>query len=73
MKTVYKHIEFVPYGSDPSDYACRSLKGGFLLGYTHFLPDWEQVCFFPEEGTVHSATCLADIVSFLRQVNKGEE
>ena len=64
----YKHIKFeligCPQSGIVSKWLCET-RDGDDLGEVHWYPPWRQYCFYPDEGTVFSADCLADIQDFL--------
>ena len=43
---------------------------GDLLGKIHWHWPWRQYCFFPEEKTTWSASCLLDVMNYLNKLNK---
>jgi len=66
----YKHINFV-YGrystlhSAPTEVWYCEAPSGDGLGEVYWFPPWREYCFFPDDGTVFSADCLAEIQDFL--------
>ena len=67
LKSNYKYIEFDEAGYNI--WGCTT-KSGIAIGHVKYYASWKQCCFFPNNGTVFSGDCLADIQHFLGQLNE---
>ncbi len=72
MITKFKFIHFVEIEQKPKTkvYSCRNNRSGDELGVVKWYPGWRQYCFFPDElaSLVFNAGCLADIITFMKQL-----
>lgn len=78
MKTKYKYIHFVladikndsVLGGRLKRWICRNNKSKFDLGIFHFNDEWKCWEFCPNEYTGFTINCLADIIGFMKQLEK---
>lgn len=68
MKTKYKYIYFYQDEDNKSVYYCRNIKSDFLLGQLAYYPRWRSYVFAAESSAIWSASCLADIIDFMKQL-----
>ena len=71
MKTIYKHIFFeeISLPRKTKTFVVRNKAINSLLGTVKWYAPWRQYCFFPTPSDlVFSATCLADIQDFIREL-----
>jgi len=73
MKTRYKYIHFEegpgPKAVYPS-YYCWNNRNDHILGKVFFYRTWDKYVFEGGDGCVFSASCLEDIIDFLKQLNE---
>lgn len=78
-KTKYKHIEFREHvlkrdGKDVTVWLCSNPKAGVTLGWVESYPSWKQHVFSALNNTmIFSASCLEDIVHFIKQLDTKPE
>lgn len=76
MKTRYKYIHFAEAADGArsrSKWFCYNNKSQSILGEVRFYQPWRRWCYFPWGKEVYSADCLADIRSFIEQLNQGSK
>lgn len=82
IKTQYEFIEFVKIDQKPKTavYECRNLKSNLVLGIVRWYGAWRQYCFEPTGdvcahdfgSVVFNASCLLDIVAFIKQLPRAQ-
>lgn len=75
MNTKYKYFHFdlarpIQLKQKTQTWFCVSNSDDSFLAVIKWFPRWRQYCFFPEEGTVFSQSCLEDINNFLNQLKE---
>lgn len=68
--TRYKYIVFVDVPAMERKtfiWSCRNIGSDHEIGRVMWYGAWRQYCFFPADGCVFSAGCLADIQDFIKQ------
>ena len=78
MKTKYKYIHFVyadiknesAMGGRLNQWVCRNNKSKSDLGLICFNGKWRCWEFWPDERSAFTTDCLADIIDFLKQLEK---
>lgn len=79
LKTEYQYISFSLVQNvakrKTTIWRCLNKKSSANLGTIGWFIGWRQYCFQPNDFTVFSSGCLADIQDFIRQLmeerNKG--
>lgn len=69
MKTEYKYLRFVEHVQTGKTrrWECRNIKHNTSLGWIGWSGAWRQYVFNPEDQTMFSRGCLADIQDFMQQ------
>jgi hypothetical protein len=72
LKTRYKYVHFESPEEEQkhSRWMVVNNKSGALLAWLKWYSGWRQYCFYPLYGTMFSHSCLADIVNFIKQLEK---
>ncbi len=70
MKTRYKYIHFVDsLDSDKNPhYICYNNKTDAVLGWVEYCQPWKQYTFEGKKDCVFNASCLTDILDFMKQL-----
>lgn len=67
MKTKYKYIYFKEW---TNFWEVLTNKNNLLLGTIYYYTPFQQYSFSPTEHTTFSPDCLADIIDFIKQLEK---
>lgn len=73
--THFQFINFVPLseaGPGPgltAEWSCKNNKSRDELGRVGWYSSWKQYVFYPTTQSIYSLGCLADIQSFLAELN----
>ena len=74
MRTEYTYIAFQEIGSSESGkttrWTVRNRRSSDPIGKILWYGPWRQYCFFPDDATVYSVGCLADIQDFIGQLKE---
>lgn len=72
MKTQYEYIHFLKTGDSPSGktsrWNCYNNTSHEKIGGVYWYGQWRQYIFAPVAQTVFSTGCLADIQSFMGEL-----
>lgn len=60
-------------GMAPHECYTIQAKDGSMLGIVEWYERWHQYVFDPEAGAVFSHDCLAELVRFIQEQNKGSK
>ena len=71
-KVKSKYLEFKLVGQKPKTQVWQVLSKhyGDVLATIKWYAPWRQYCFFPESEILFNATCLSDIIGFLKELNE---
>jgi len=66
-----KWIKFVLIEEKPKTkvYSIQTIESDLEIGMIKWHPAWRKYCFFPDENTVWSTSCLYEISEFLVERN----
>ena len=68
IKPIIKYLEFKLLEIKPKTlvYGVFSTLRGFKLGTIKWHGTWRQYTFFPEKSSLFSASCMEEIINFIR-------
>lgn len=67
-----KFLAFIEFKDPRKNYVVMNKKDGSLLGIIYFYSKWKKFVLFTSGELVFDSTCLDDISSFMKELNKGE-
>ena len=70
MKTKYTHIIFEQWPNVPNTWKCLNKRTRSGLGIVEFYEQWNCFVFEPYSSNIFSDDCLADIIDFIKQLEK---
>ncbi len=65
-KAKYKFFHIIDTLGDGESYEVINNRDKTSIGTIQYYPPWKMLCFFPVSNSVWSASCLADIQTFMK-------
>lgn len=70
MKTKYKYIYFEKTPVNEDEWDIWNNRHQDLIGRIKYYEPWKQYVFIGRDDCIFSASCLADIIDFIKQLEK---